>query len=235
MVLKSNGMIKHWAASVSLCDVRSFLFCRTEESRIAREQEKEEYSNFVLKACQMIKEHKTAIHVRDVEWTFLTERGIFLDNSFSTQTITAPIVIREVKHHVYVKRQTRICTMWPTFLFTCLLRFISSTPKLVVSRNFLSIRIVFSCFCLLIFYFEKFWTRIWRLPSTWRLNSLLAQWLMTIWNLINLIVESRTLQLYTAQFSSCSLAGYNGWVIKTKSNLERGLGNLWTCIRQMLL
>ncbi|KAM7440889.1 kinetochore-associated Ndc80 complex subunit ndc80 [Porites harrisoni] len=37
---------------------------RTEESRIAREQEKEEYSNFVLKACQMIKEHKTAIHNR---------------------------------------------------------------------------------------------------------------------------------------------------------------------------
>ena len=104
-------MIKHWAGSVSLCDVRSFLFCRTEERRIAREQEKEEYSNFVLKACQMIKEHKTAIHIRDVKWTFLTERGIFLDNSFSTQTIIAPIVIREVKQNVYVKRQTRICTM----------------------------------------------------------------------------------------------------------------------------
>ena len=48
----------------------------------------------------MIKEHKTAIHVRDVKLTFLTERGIFVDNSFTTQTITAPIVIREVNHHV---------------------------------------------------------------------------------------------------------------------------------------
>ena len=212
-----------------------FSFCRTEESRISREQEKEEYSNFVLKACQMIKEHKTAIHVRDVKWTFLTECGIFVDNSFSTQTITAAIVIREFNHHVYVKRQTRICTMWPTFLFTCLLRFISSTPKLVVSRNFLSIRIVFSCFCLLIFYFEKFSTRIWRLPfAVYVKLKLSVSWLMTICGkLINLKV-SRTLQLYSIQFSSCSLAGYNGWVMKTKSNLERGLGNLWTCIRQML-
>ena len=36
--------------------------------------------------------------------------------------------------------------------------------KLVVSCNFLSIRIVLSCFYLLIFYFEKFSTWIWRLP-----------------------------------------------------------------------
>ena len=27
--------------------------------------------------------------------------------------------IREVKHHVYVKRQTRICTTWPSFPFAC--------------------------------------------------------------------------------------------------------------------
>ena len=38
------------------------------------------------------------------------------------------------------------------------LQFIISTHKLVVSRNFLSIRIVWSCFYLLIFYFEKFAT-----------------------------------------------------------------------------
>ena len=44
--------------------------------------------------------------------------------------------IREVKHHVYVKWQTRIYTMWPSFLFTCRLLFIISTPKLVVSRIF---------------------------------------------------------------------------------------------------
>ena len=71
--------------------------------------------------------------------------------------------IREVKHHVYVKWQTRIYTMWPSFLSTCRLLFIISTPKLVVSRNFLSIRTVLSCFYLLIFYLEKFSTKVWRL------------------------------------------------------------------------
>ena len=53
---------------------------------------------------------------------------------------------REVKHQVYGKRQTRICN-------TC-------------SHNFLSIRIVLSCFYLLMFCFEKFSTWIWRLPFT---------------------------------------------------------------------
>ena len=71
---------------------------------------------------------------------------------------------REVKHHVYVKRQTRICTTWPSFLFTCRLLFIISTPKLVVSRNFSSIRIVLSCHYRLIFYLENFSTLPWRLP-----------------------------------------------------------------------
>ena len=40
----------------------------------------------------------------------------------------------------------------------------NSAHKLVVSRNFLFIRIVLSCFCPLIFYFEKFSIWIWRLP-----------------------------------------------------------------------
>ena len=40
--------------------------------------------------------------------------------------------IWEVKHHVYVKWQTRIYTMWPSFLFTCGLLFIISTTNLVV-------------------------------------------------------------------------------------------------------
>ena len=53
---------------------------------------------------------------------------------------------REVKHHVYVLRQTRICTTWLSFLFPCRLLFIISTPKFVVSRNFSSIRIVWNCF-----------------------------------------------------------------------------------------
>ena len=48
--------------------------------------------------------------------------------------------------------------------FTCRLLFIISTPKLVVLPNFLSLRIVFCCFYVLIFYCEKFLTWIWRLP-----------------------------------------------------------------------
>ena len=54
-------------------------------------------------------------------------------------------------------------------LFTCRLPFIISTHKLV-SRNFLSIRIVLSRFYMLIFYFEKFPTWICLLPCTWRLK-----------------------------------------------------------------
>ena len=60
---------------------------------------------------------------------------------------------REGKHDIYVKRQTRLCTTWPSFPITCRLVFIISTHKLVVSRNFLSTRIVLSCFYFLIFYF----------------------------------------------------------------------------------
>ena len=49
--------------------------------------------------------------------------------------------------------------------FTCRLLFIISTHKLVVYYAiFLSTRIVVSWFYLLIFYFEKFSTWIWRLP-----------------------------------------------------------------------
>ena len=55
--------------------------------------------------------------------------------------------------HVYVKRQTGIRTTWPTFLFTCRLLFIISTPKLVVSRKFLSIRIAFELFLSTLFLF----------------------------------------------------------------------------------
>ena len=48
---------------------------------------------------------------------------------------------REVKHHVYGKRE-----FVPRDPFCCRLLFIISTHKLVVSSNFLSIRIVLSCF-----------------------------------------------------------------------------------------
>ena len=82
-------------------------------------------------------------------------------------------VNREVKHHVYVKQRTQVCTTWQSFPFTCRLLFIISTHKLVVSRNFLTKRIVLSCFYLLIFYFAKFPTWIQRLPYTWSLNCLI--------------------------------------------------------------
>ena len=68
-----------------------------------------------------------------------------------------------------------MCTTWPSFLFSCRLLFIIPTHKLVVSRNFLSIRIGLNCFYLLIFYFEKFSTWTWRFPYTWSLNSLLMK------------------------------------------------------------
>ena len=59
----------------------------------------------------------------------------------------------EVKLHVYVKRQTQIRTTWQRFPITCRLLFIISTHKLLVSHNFLFIRIVLSYFYPLIFYF----------------------------------------------------------------------------------
>ena len=65
-----------------------------------------------------------------------------------------------------VQRQARICTTLPSFRFTCRLLFIISTRKLVVSRNFLSIRIVLSCFYVLI-------SDFFRLPYTRSMNSLM--------------------------------------------------------------
>ena len=83
-----------------------------------------------------------------VSWRFI--------NALSVNLIHNAILLwtnREVENHVsdvYVKRQTQICTTWPSFLLTCRLQFILSTHKWVVSRNVLSIRIVLSCFYLLI-------------------------------------------------------------------------------------
>ena len=71
------------------------------------------------------------------------------------------IHIRDVKYHVYVKRQMRICTTWPSFPITRCLLFIISADKLVVPLKILSIIIVLSCVYLLMFYFEKFSTWIW--------------------------------------------------------------------------
>ena len=76
-------------------------------------------------------------------------------------------------NHVWVKRQTRICTTWPSFPPTCRLLFIISTHNLVVSPNFSSIRIFWAGFiCLFsILRNPQLETNVCRLPYTWSLNS----------------------------------------------------------------
>ena len=71
---------------------------------------------------------------------------------------------REIKSHVYAKKQTWICTTWRGFLLNCRLLFITSTKKLSIFISVLPIRIVLNSFYLLIFYSEKFSTWIWSLP-----------------------------------------------------------------------
>ena len=65
------------------------------------------------------------------------------------------LLIRKVKHHVCVKRQTQICTTWPSFTVTCCLLFIISTHKLVTSSNLFFI--VKNCFELSLSAHFKFW------------------------------------------------------------------------------
>ena len=65
------------------------------------------------------------------------------------------LLIREVKHHVCVKRQTRVCTTWPSFTITCRLPFFVSTHKLVSSSNLFFI--VKNCFELSLSAHFKFW------------------------------------------------------------------------------
>ena len=66
--------------------------------------------------------------------------------------------IREIKIHVYAKRQRWICTTWPSFPLNC--RF-----KTVFSK-----KIVLESFYLLISHSEKFSTWIWRLPLAVNVN-----------------------------------------------------------------
>ena len=81
-----------------------------------------------------------------VLWLFSIYTAAILAR-FVTLTFWFKTLERLFKHNVYVIWQTRICSTWPNFPFTCRLRFIISTHNLVVSRNF-----------------EKFLTWIWRLP-----------------------------------------------------------------------
>ena len=106
-------------------------------------------------------------------------------------------VYREVKHHVNVKRQTRIFALWPSFPLTCRLLFIISTHNLVVSYNFLSIGNVLSCFYLLIFCcWEILYLNLTFAVYTWSLNSL-----MNGKSRINVKVETRSTFAFTRGLS----------------------------------
>ena len=73
------------------------------------------------------------------------------------------IKIREIKHRVYGKRQTWICTTWPSFPFYLLFTVHYNYTKIGKFTPILSIRIVLSCCYLLISHFENFPTWISRL------------------------------------------------------------------------
>ena len=82
---------------------------------------------------------------------------------------------RELNHHVYVERQTRICTTWPSFSFACRPLFIISAHKFSSFMQFFIHKNFLSCFSLLIFYFEmnsQLEPDVCRLAYTWSLNSL---------------------------------------------------------------
>ena len=85
-----------------------------------------------------------------------------------------PVTWKVVKPAFYTTF-TSNWTTWPSFPFTCRLLFLhincsSSFTQFLIHKNF------FSCFYLLIFYFENFSTWIWHLPYTWRLNFLSLIW-----------------------------------------------------------
>ena len=77
---------------------------------------------------------------------------------------------REIKIHVYSKRQTWICTAWQSFSLNCLL---------LLLKNFIPVlylRIVLDSFYLLVFCSEKFSTWISLLPFAVNANLNLANW-----------------------------------------------------------
>ena len=103
--------------------------------------------------------------IRELSITFYFKRQtricIAWPSSPRPQSATQPFLVSSCNAHACVTTlKTGGCVADLSFPFTCRLLFITSKHKLVVSHNFLSIRIVLSCFHLLIFYFEKFWTWI---------------------------------------------------------------------------
>ena len=65
--------------------------------------------------------------------------------------------------NVYAKRQTRICTTWPSFPLNCLLPVYYFYSKISSFTPVLSIRIVLDSCYLLFFYSEEYPTWLWRL------------------------------------------------------------------------
>jgi len=70
-------------------------------------------------------------------------------------------IAREIKHRFYDKRQTWICTSWPSFSFTCRLTVYYNFTKIGRFRPILSIR---NYYCLKLFLSAHFSTWIWHLP-----------------------------------------------------------------------
>ena len=77
---------------------------------------------------------------------------------------------REIKIHVYAKRQTWLCTTWPSFSPYFPFTVYCFYTKISSFMPALSIRIALDCFYLLIFYSEKFSTDVCRLPYAVNVN-----------------------------------------------------------------
>ena len=78
--------------------------------------------------------------------------------------------IREIKIHVYAKRQPWLCTTWPSFSPYFPFTVYCFYTKISSFMPALSIRIVLDCFYLLIFYSDKFSTDVCRLPYAVNVN-----------------------------------------------------------------
>ena len=79
-----------------------------------------------------------------ITWTKRSVHGFGIElkknEDFGNFAWESAFTIRQAKHHVYVKRQRRICTTWPSFLFPCRLLFIISTQissfmQVIIHKN----------------------------------------------------------------------------------------------------
>ena len=91
---------------------------------------------------------------------------------------------REIKIHVYPKRQTWLCTTWPSFSPYFPFTVYCFYTKISSFMPALSIRIALDCFYLLIFYSEKFSTDVCRLPYAVNVNLNLSNILAPPYNIL---------------------------------------------------